>query len=74
MARRWVRKSRAVRRAVVNVPVTVKAASALNNRQTMMPASSFHESVVQRWPRVQLRFQVRSARPRHQMVVRAALV
>lgn len=55
------------------VPVTAKAVSALKSRQTMIPASFFQELVVQRWPRVQLRFQVRRARPRHQRAVRAVL-
>ena len=56
------------------MPVTAKAVRALKSRQTMIPASFFQESVVQRWPRVQLRFHVRRARPRHQSAVRPVLL
>ncbi len=39
----------------------------------MMPASLCQRVTMQRWPRVQVRFQVRRARARSQRSVRAAL-
>ncbi len=49
-------------------PVTVKAVQALYMRHTIIPSELCHLWVVQRWPRVQPRFQVSRARPRSQRI------